>query len=120
MTAVIAAASGRPLDAYVDTVSTQPLLKPLPSPGSIATTSTNEPLGITEWRLSNGVRVVLKPTTFKEDEIVFRAISPGGTSLAPDRTSLRRKPPTKWLRKAGLASSEVSTSTKCSPAAACR
>ena len=85
MTAAIAAASGRPLDAYVDTVSTQPLLEPLPSPGRIATTSTNEPLGITEWRLSNGVRVVLKPTTFKEDEIVFRAISPGGTSLAPDR-----------------------------------
>src|SRR5688572_7650200 len=85
MTAVIAAASGRPLNAYVDTVSTQPLLEPLPSPGRIATTSTNEPRGITEWRLSNGVRVVLKPTTFKEDEIVFRGISPGGTSLAPDR-----------------------------------
>ncbi len=86
MTAVITAASGRPLlDAYVDTVSTQPLLEPLPSPGRIATTSTNERRGITEWRLSNGVRVVLKPTTFKEDEIVFRAISPGGTSLAPDR-----------------------------------
>ena len=85
MSAVIAAASGRPLDAYIDTVSTQPLLEPLPSPGSITTASTNEPLGITEWRLSNGVRVVLKPTTFKEDEIVFRAISPGGTSLAPDR-----------------------------------
>ena len=85
MTATIAAASGRPLDAYVDTVSTQPLLEPLPSPGRIATTSTNEPLGITEWRLSNGVRVVLKPTTFKEDEILFRAISQGGTSLAPDR-----------------------------------
>jgi zinc protease len=85
MTAVIAAVSGRPLDAYVDTVSTQPLLELLPSPGRIATASTNELLGITEWRLSNGVRVVLKPTTFKEDEIVFRAVSPGGTSLAPDR-----------------------------------
>ena len=85
MTAVIAAAGGRPLEAYVDTVSTQPLLDPLPSPGSIATTSTNAPLGITEWRLSNGVRVVLKPTTFKEDEILFRAVSPGGTSLAADR-----------------------------------
>ena len=34
--------------------------------------------------LSNGVRVVLKPTTFKQDEILFRAVSPGGTSLASD------------------------------------
>jgi zinc protease len=85
LTAAIAAAGGAPLDAYVDTVSTQPLLEPLPTPGRIATTSSNAPLGITEWRLSNGVRVVLKPTNFKEDEILFRAISPGGTSLAPDR-----------------------------------
>ena len=43
-----------------------------------------ETFGITEWTLSNGVKVVLKPTTYKQDEIVFRAISPGGTSLASD------------------------------------
>jgi zinc protease len=85
MTAAIAAASGRPLDAYIDTVNDKPLLEPLPSPGRVATASTNESLGITEWRLSNGVRVVLKPTNFKEDEILFRAISPGGTSLASDK-----------------------------------
>jgi zinc protease len=29
--------------------------------------------------------VVLKPTTYKQDEILFRAISPGGTSLASDQ-----------------------------------
>ena len=34
--------------------------------------------------MSNGVKVVLKPTTYKQDEVVFRAISPGGTSLASD------------------------------------
>src|SRR4029079_15943193 len=34
--------------------------------------------------LSNGVKVVLKPTTYKEDEVLFQAFSPGGTSLAPD------------------------------------
>jgi zinc protease len=81
---VIAAASGGPLTAYVDTVSTQPLLAKLPAPGSIATTTANEALGLTEWQLSNGVRVVLKPTAFKQDEILFRAESPGGTSLASD------------------------------------
>jgi zinc protease len=81
---VIKAASGGPLTAYVDPVITQPLLAQLPSPGAIATTSTKEVLGITEWLLSNGVRVVLKPTTFKQDEILFRAVSPGGTSLASD------------------------------------
>ena len=46
--------------------------------------------GITEWTLSNGVRVVLAPTTFKQDEILVRAFSPGGTSLAR-RSGLRRR-----------------------------
>jgi zinc protease len=80
----IAAAGSAPLTAYVDRTSTRPLLASLPSPGTIAATSTNEALGITEWRLSNGVRVVLKPTMFKQDEIIFRAVSQGGTSLASD------------------------------------
>ena len=102
ITAAIAASSGTPLDAYVDAVSTQPLLEPLPSPGTIATTSTNEPLGITEWRLSNGVRVILKPTTFKEDEILFRAISPGGTSLAPDSDFIAASTADEVIAQGGL------------------
>ena len=77
-------AAGEPaLTAYVDTVSATPLLEPLPKPGSVAKTDI-EAAGITEWTLSNGVRVVLQPTTFKQDEILFRAFSPGGTSLAAD------------------------------------
>jgi len=84
MAAVIRTASAAPVTAYVDTVSTQPLLARLPTAGAVAMTTANDALGITEWRLSNGVRVVLKPTTYKQDEIVFRAVSPGGTSLASD------------------------------------
>ena len=102
MTAVIAATSGKPLTAYVDTVSTQPLLAPLPSAGRVATTSTKESLGITEWRLSNGVRVVLKPTTFKEDEILFRAVSPGGTSLASDRDFIPAETADEVIAQGGL------------------
>ncbi len=85
MASVIAAVNGAPLTPYVDTVSSQPLLAHLPTAGAIAKTTTNDALGITEWQLSNGVRVVLKPTTNKQDEIVFRAVSPGGTSLASDQ-----------------------------------
>jgi zinc protease len=84
MAAVITAATAAPVTAYVDTVSTQPLLARLPTAGAVARTTLDDALGITEWQLSNGVRVVLKPTTFKQDEIVFRAVSPGGTSLASD------------------------------------
>ena len=59
-----------------------------PSPAPLRRRATKAP-GITEWTLSNGVRVVLEPTTFKQDEILFRAFSPGGTSLAV-RSGLRR------------------------------
>ena len=102
MTAAIAAASGSPLTAYVDTVSTEPLLEPLPAPGQVATASTNDRLGVTEWRLSNGVRVVLKPTTFKEDEILFRAVSPGGTSLASDRDFIAAETADEVIAQGGL------------------
>jgi zinc protease len=69
----------------VDTVGSAALLESIPAPGAIAKTTTKEAAGITEWELSNGVKVVLKPTTFKADEILFRATSPGGTSLATDK-----------------------------------
>ena len=79
------AAAAHPLPAYVDTaVSTTALLDAPPAaPGHIVQTAARAS-GITEWTLSNGVRVVLKPTTFLEDEIVFQAYAFGGTSVASD------------------------------------
>ncbi len=44
----------------------------------------SERYGTVEWKLGNGARVVLKPTDFKADEILFSAFSLGGTSLAED------------------------------------
>lgn len=81
---IASVAARKDLTAYEDTSSAAPLLDPLPAPGTIAKTATLDKFGITEWTLSNGVKVVLMPTTFKEDEIQFRASSYGGTSLASD------------------------------------
>jgi zinc protease len=80
----ISGAGAAGLTAYVDTATNTPLLAALPAAGSVGSTTTDAATGITEWRLSNGARVVLKPTTFKQDEILFRAVSAGGTSLASD------------------------------------
>jgi zinc protease len=102
LSAAIAAATGRPLTAYVDTVSKAPLLDPLPTPGAIAKTSARDGIGITEWQLSNGVRVVLMPTTFKEDEIIFRAVSPGGTSLARDQDFIAARTAEDVISEGGL------------------
>ncbi len=81
---VITSASRKELTAYVDAVATAALIDTPPAPGAVTRTAVKDAFGITEWELSNGVKVVLKPTSFKEDEVVFQAFSPGGTSLASD------------------------------------
>ena len=84
LSAIITGGSGSGLTAYVDTVTSRPLVEHPPTPGRIVKTEERKHYGITEWTLSNGARVVLKPTTFSRDQILFRAFSPGGTSLASD------------------------------------
>lgn len=68
------------LTAYVDKVSDEPLMAQQPKAGQVVKTEEG-PFGTTVWTLSNGVRVVLKPTDFKADQILMRALSPGGYSV---------------------------------------
>ncbi|MRV76526.1 insulinase family protein [Duganella sp. FT92W] len=57
------------------------LMEPPAKPGTIVTEIVDKPLGTTELRLSNGVRVVLKPTDFKNDQVLMAGFRPGGQSL---------------------------------------
>ena len=82
--AVFRRASEAPVAAYTETLSSQPLVARLPAPGRVVSERTVPGVGVTEWRLSNGARVLLKPTDFKADEVLMTAYSAGGTSLAPD------------------------------------
>lgn len=68
------------ITAYVDKVSDEPLMKETPKAGKIVKTEEG-PFGSTVLTLSNGVRVVVKNTDFKADEIRMSAFSPGGTSI---------------------------------------
>jgi zinc protease len=58
----------------------KPLIEKAPKAGKIKKVSKNEQFGTTEWVLKNGVKVVFKPTKFKEDEILLSAFSQGGLS----------------------------------------
>jgi zinc protease len=70
---------------YKDKVIASSLLDPSKiKPGKISSSKTDEDLGVTTIKLSNGATVILKPTTFKNDEIIFRAFSKGGHSLVKD------------------------------------
>lgn len=52
-----------------------------PKGGSVVAERLKPLLGVTEWDLSNGVKVILKPTDFKNDEIAVSAVRFGGQSL---------------------------------------
>ena len=59
------------------------LVPSLPKAGRIVNERTIPDLGLTEWTLSNGVRVLVKPTDFKADQILVSAWSPGGRPSRP-------------------------------------
>ncbi|HCN25151.1 MAG TPA: insulinase family protein [Candidatus Marinimicrobia bacterium] len=71
------------IEPYMDKVSDEPLVAIQPEPSQISNIEILEDIGVEIWTLTNGIRVILKSTDFKNDEILFYAYSPGGTSLAP-------------------------------------
>ena len=73
-----------PVTAYVENVSGDALVAKLPAAGRITGQRAIPGVDVTEWTLSNGARVLVKPTDFKADEILFSAYANGGTSLAAD------------------------------------
>ncbi|WP_316817107.1 M16 family metallopeptidase [Pedobacter nyackensis] len=72
------------LAAYNDVAYNQPLMTNLPAKGKILKESYRKDVGITTWTLSNGMKVVFKPTDFNNDQILFSSFSPGGNSIYSD------------------------------------
>lgn len=79
-----AAAAAAEVSPWDDAGIDRPFLDELPAGGEIVSERRHESVDVTEWQLSNGVRVLAKPTDFKADQVLFTASSPGGTSLAAD------------------------------------
>lgn len=71
------------LAAYVDKVSDEPLMKEAPKGGKIVSEKTDDLFDATLLTLSNGVKVIIKKTDFKADEIRMKGVSLGGSSLFP-------------------------------------
>ena len=81
---VIEAVQAKQIDPYQDIEAVTTLLTDIPQPADIISRQTDEPYNVTDLTLANGVRVLLKPTAFKEEEVLFGATSPGGSSLVTD------------------------------------
>ena len=80
---IVAAVAGQKdlaIEAPAEETFDTELVKKAPHKGRIKSVTRDDELGITEWVLSNGIKVVFKPTEFKADEILMRAFSKGGLS----------------------------------------
>lgn len=81
--AALSAVDAEDIAPFVDEVKSEPLIMQAPIPGKITEAKENATWGTTEWTLSNGAKVIVKQTKFKEDEIRFVAQALGGTSEYP-------------------------------------
>jgi len=84
LSVIITQIGSEEITPYEDKVSERLLVENVPSPSSVISSVTMEKINATEWVLANGLKIVFKPTDFKNDEIVFKAFSPGGSSLVND------------------------------------
>lgn len=71
------------IEAPKDEADVAQLMKTIPQAGKVVNETKNAELGLTEWTLSNGAKVVFKSTNFKNDEVMISAYSPGGYTLYP-------------------------------------
>lgn len=69
------------VEAYLETISNEPLVAVIPTAGKVLSELKEPMSNSTVWNLSNGATVVIKKTDFKQDQILFAALSRGGSSL---------------------------------------
>jgi zinc protease len=81
---VMARAAKTPLEPYTDRLAGRDLVEKPPAPGSVTARRSIAEIGATVLTLSNGVEVWLKPTDFKNDQVLISAYARGGTSLAAE------------------------------------
>jgi zinc protease len=79
---VVTSAEKVAVTAWSDAASTRELMAREPDPGVVKDRRELPELGVTVARLSNGIEAWFKPTDFKNDEVLFSLVSPGGSSLA--------------------------------------
>jgi zinc protease len=98
----LASGADRKLPPFQDTPTTGTLLAHAPEPGRIVSQRFIPGLGVTEWKLSNGARVWMKPTPWTKDELMVQAISSGGVSLATDQQYPSAKVASALVNRSGI------------------
>lgn len=79
MNQIFASVDAENIEAYKDEMREDPFIPNLPAPGKVVKEETLSQWDAQLLTLSNGVQVIVKPTTFKDDEVLISAIALGGT-----------------------------------------
>jgi zinc protease len=82
--AILARTDTATLAPWTEATNTAALVPNPPQPARIVSDTTYTDVGITDWHLSNGIRVLIKPTTFKADQVYVVGEAAGGFSLLRD------------------------------------
>lgn len=99
---IISQVDAEAVTPYVDKVSDKPLIAEEPVPSPVVKKGKDKQLGTTTWTFENGVKVVLKTTDFKEDEILMTAFSYGGESIYPIKDLMSANFATQVVNQSGL------------------
>ncbi len=99
---VLAEAATAQVTPWTTEGSRKELLASVPAPGHVTSTRALASIGVTVVTLSNGVDVWLKPTDFKNDQVLMSAYARGGTSTAPEATYLDAALSASLVNMAGL------------------
>lgn len=89
--AAVAEAARAPVARHDEKLLATRLMERPSQPGKITAEEHDKALGLTRLTLSNGVKVILKPTDFRNDQVMLSAARPGGQSLFPDQDILNAR-----------------------------
>lgn len=78
---MIESASKLEVKPYEETVVATSLMEAAPTAGKVIAEKTNAEVGVTEWTLSNGIKIMAKSTEFKNDQVLMSAARFGGQFL---------------------------------------
>ena len=87
---------------YEDQVTDAPLIEDIPMGGNVVDRKSFDEIAVEEITLSNGLKLVLKETDFKNDEILMSAFSPGGHSLHSDEEFQSAKMAARIIDQSGV------------------
>ncbi|MDR1411420.1 MAG: insulinase family protein [Spirochaetaceae bacterium] len=81
---IIADTKRAKIERPAETRVSEELLDREPRPGAVAGETVDSETGAILWELSNGARIILKPTNNKNNEIILHAVARGGTAAVPE------------------------------------